>query len=105
MSPKDKPLTSAEAQAKIRRLAREGKVEFASQDTVKLLQPQIDQILDAVGIKSAWISDGSCIGDFRRDEDYQQYVDDIAAKLGVEVSQGDYIMDIAMRLKALEPDA
>ena len=80
------------------------KIVFAEQKKVEILKPYVDRVLEAIGHPEAWISDRSSIGDFRQG-DYQEFVNDVAAKLGIGINKGDYLVDIAMRLKALEPDA
>lgn len=82
----------------------ETSVEFASQDLTIALDPYIEKVLDAIGHPEAWVSDMSSIGDLRPDDcSYQEFVNDVAAKLGIGINKGDYIIDIAMRLKALDP--
>lgn len=111
MSDKKPPLTGKELQDKIR--SGEMKITFAEQEEVELLRPYINRVLDAVGHPEAWVSDQSSIGDFRpidfssdnqSGDEYQKFVNDVAAILGIGINKGDYIVDIAMRLKALEPD-
>ena len=77
----------------------------ASKDNIELFQPYVVKVLDAIGHPEAWVTDESSIGDFLPlGKDYQEFVNDVATNLGIGINKGDFIVDIAMRLKALEPD-
>jgi len=112
------PLTGKELQEKIS--SGETKVVSAKQDETEMLRPYVMIVLEAVGHPEAWVSDESSVGDFRPVgfsrsnkekqaplspvlDTYQEFVNSVAAKLGIGINKGDYIIDIAMRLKALEP--
>jgi len=101
--------------SEIRRLAKEGKIEFVSKEQVGYLDDYIQQVLDVIadvtdvdGIRHAWVSDLSGIGDFfqagmtaeerveNQDEEdpnwwhqeYTDFVNAIAEQLGVELEVG-----------------
>ena len=107
------PLTGKELQDKIR--SGEMKVVFAEHDQIDWLRPYIDKVLEAIGHPKALVSDKSSIGDFRtinflkddknKKDTYQEFINDISVKLDIDVNKKDYLIDIAMRLKALESDA
>ena len=99
---------------KIRKLAREGKIEFASQDRIKYLDAYVEQVLDALGHPEAFVSDESTISDFIDLDKYWTYSEDddahhlnamgaqrlaeISQELGVEINCHDYIWEIAKKL-------
>lgn len=95
-----KPLTPEEALAKIKELASAGKIEFSPSDGIEALQDHVDVILRATGHPRAWVSDRSCIGDFRPEGDSKESFEfTISDRLGMIVTCGDYIVDVARRLK------
>lgn len=109
--PFESPEEAAEA---IRQCAREGRVSFAETEAVEALEPWIDEILDAIGVK-AWVSDRSCFSDFyskgrNTDPDYPfkdrqmvwpENVDRLQKELGLPLDRSDFIIDVACKLKEL----
>lgn len=90
------------------------KIEFASSDSIKHFEFFVDRILDVIadvtgidGIRTAMVTDESSIGDFAvrpdqeqcTDEEYEEMVAEVSKILGVPVKRGDYLVDIAKRLK------
>jgi len=98
--------------------ARYKGVEFASQEQIEYLNYYIQQVLDVVaevveipGIKNAWVSDRSSIGDFFLCKDRevcskQEYcicnftgeLKEISENLGIEVVEKTFLIDIAKKL-------
>ena len=72
-------------------------IEFASQDAILALWPQVDRVLQAIGHPEAWVSDESQVGDFGLDD---AFLDEVAVELGVPVDQEDHLYAVAYRLKA-----
>ena len=80
-----------------------GNVEMAASRKAQSLQPWIDRILKANGIKSAWVSDLSTMGDFiPRDDDEGSRHRDVQQRLGMAFNLGDPVWEVARRLKAHE---
>ena len=60
------------------------------------LKPCVDKILKAIGVKSAWVSDKSEMGDF---EPVVKDLNDVAVKLGSDsLGWGDRIHEVAERM-------
>lgn len=76
------------------------KIELASETRVGYLQTWVDQVIEAVckatGIETVcFVSDESMIGDFTDEGDAQK----ISKELEIEVSDTDFVVDVAQRLK------
>ena len=83
--------------ARIRRAAREGRVELAPQDKIEKYRQQVDQILSDIGFATALVTDESRFSDFSlNDEDYAE----LSLRYGFEVKRRDGIAAIAARLAA-----
>lgn len=82
---------------KLRKAFKKHNVEFACQEAAGYLQAEIDLILAAVGIESAWVSDESMIGDFAVEESDLPALED---ELGVKVSLDDYVIAVAQRMRS-----
>jgi len=83
--------------ARIRRAAREGRVELAPQDKIEKYRQQVDQILSDIGFATALVTDESRFSDFSlNDEDYAE----LSLRYGFEVKRRDGIAAIAERLAA-----
>lgn len=86
---------------KIKDLAKKKKIVFAETARVEYLRLFVDEVLDAIkevcGIDPAFVSDESAVWDFTRgDEDEARK---IGVALEVSVSEDDYIVDVAQRIK------
>jgi hypothetical protein len=78
-----------------------GKVEMAESRKASNLQPWIDLILKANGIKSAWVSDRSVMGDFIPwDDDAGTRHQEVQQSLGMAFNLDDPVVDVARRLKS-----
>ena len=78
------------------------KFVMAGQHEVDLLEPELDLVLEAMKHPEALITDLSTIGDFyikskRKDLNIEK---ELSEKLGVRVSMDDYLVDIAVRMRA-----
>jgi len=81
--------------ARIRRAAREGRVEIAAQDKIGDYQQQVDRILRDIGFPEALVTDESCFSDFPLDDtDYGR----LSRQYGFEVGMDDCIAAVAERL-------
>ncbi|MDB4278126.1 hypothetical protein N9917_00755 [Deltaproteobacteria bacterium] len=80
----------------------QGNVEMAESKQATVLQPWVDRILTANGIKSAWVSDRSTMGDFIPHGDREARRREVAVLLGMDFNLGDPVVDVARRLRALE---
>lgn len=88
---------------RIRKAAKEKKIEFAPAEESGPLSSWIDKVMGAVGIEYVFISDESLMCDFfpfLEEDEVKEYESDLQSKLGVPVSMGDKVVDVARRLKA-----
>lgn len=87
--------------SEIRELARQGRIRFPSQEKVKEAGPYIREILDAIGVKGAYVSDLSTLGDFDALwDDTDEAMKEIANNLGLDkVTTKDYLWEVALRLR------
>jgi hypothetical protein len=92
MTEKDKQEKLEEIQG----LVRGKKIVFAPQDKIRDLRPWVEQVLKAIGHPEAWVSNQSCVGDFGPDDEEMAQIQEA---LGIPVKGGDYIVDVAQRLK------
>lgn len=94
---KGKPVDEVTA-ARIRRAAREGRVEIAPQDKIVDHRQQVDRILRDIGFPEALVTDESCFSDFPlEDADYGR----LSRQYGFEVGRRDHIAAVAERLAGL----
>jgi len=94
---KGKPVDEVTA-ARIRRAAREGRVEIAPQDKIGGHRQQVDRILRDLGFPEALVTDESCFSDFPlEDADYER----LSRECGFEVGRHDRIAAVAERLAGL----
>ena len=97
---KGKPADEVTA-ARIRRAAREGRVEIAPQDKVSEHWQQVDRILHDIGFPEALVTDESCFSDFALEEaDYGR----LTRQYGFEVGKRDLIATVAERLAGVCDD-
>lgn len=84
--------------ARIRRAAREGRVEIAPRDKILAHPRQVDRILRDIGYPEALVTDESCLSDFPlEDADTRR----LSRQYGFEVGRCDRIAFIAERLAKL----
>ncbi|MHA2280153.1 MAG: hypothetical protein ACXAC5_04665 [Promethearchaeota archaeon] len=83
------------------------KIEPAPQDEIEMLRPYVIRVLEALGHPEAWVSDLSSVWDFSPadEEGNREYIARVSVKLGFPINEKDYIIDLAMKLKAQDPDA
>lgn len=94
---KGKPVDEVTA-ARIRKAAREGRVEIAAQDKIVAHRQQVAQILRDIGFPEALVTDESCFSDFPLDDaDYGR----LSRQYGFEVRRRDRIAAVAERLAGL----
>jgi hypothetical protein len=108
----DKPITGKDIidvlrgsdEPAVRKAVATGNVEMAPADKTLGLQPWIDRVLEANGIRSAWISDLSTMGDFvfGSGEEREARRREVAGRLGMDFNLADPVVDVARRLKAHE---
>jgi len=85
--------------ARMRRAAREGRVEIAPQDKIVDYWQQVDRILHDIGFPEALVTDESCFSDFPlKDADYGR----LRRQYGFEVARRDRIATVAERLSAMQ---
>jgi len=91
-------------------------IKFASQVTVKELEPWITKILNTLGHPEAWVSDESKVVDFlemswpddseKEKEEVKENNKKLLAKMskefGFEIKSSNYLTHIAFRLSTLE---
>ncbi len=86
--------------ARIRKAAREGRVEIAPQEKIRDHRQHVGRILDDIGYPEALVTDESCFSDFPLDdEDYKR----LSHQYGFEVEKHSRIAAVAKRL-AGRPD-
>jgi len=83
--------------ATIRQVAADGRIELASTVLVETLESYIEGILTAFGHPEALVTDLSTIGDFGLEDDERSAA---SSRLGVTLSDADYIYEVAQRLRA-----
>ncbi len=93
---KGKPVDEVTA-ARIRKAAREVRVEIAPQEKIRDHRQQVYRILDDIGYPEALVSDESCFSDFPEDADYER----LRRQYGFEVGKHSRITDVAERLAGL----
>ncbi|BFU90863.1 MAG: hypothetical protein NTAFB01_20500 [Nitrospira sp.] len=82
--------------ANIRQAAVDGRIELASTVLVDTLESYVELVLNALDHPEALVTDLSTIGDFGLDDDERCAA---SAKLGVALSDADYIYEVAQRLR------
>lgn len=89
--------------AKIKQLAKAGKILPAPADKLSTLGPYIRKVVIAVekalGISGVFCTDGSLLSDFSVDE---EDLAKIGQALGIVVKRDDYLWEVAERLKKSE---
>lgn len=94
---KGKPVDEVTA-ARIRKAAREGRVEIAPQDKIGDHRQQVDRILHGIRFPQALVTDESCFSDFSlEDADYGR----LSRQYGFDVGKRDRIAAVAERLAGL----
>ncbi|CAB1084810.1 hypothetical protein D1AOALGA4SA_12318 [Olavius algarvensis Delta 1 endosymbiont] len=94
---KGKPVDEVTA-ARIRKAAREGRLEIAPQDKIGGHRQQVDRILRDIGFPEALVTDESSFSDFRlKDTDYGR----LSRQYGFDVGRHDRIAAVAERLAGL----
>ena len=85
---KGKPVEQVTA-ARIRKAAREGRVEIAPQKRIRDHRQQVDLILHDIGYPEALVTDESCFSDFPiEDADYER----LGRQYGFEVGKNSSIV-------------
>lgn len=82
--------------ASIRQAAADGRIDLASIVLVDTLESYVEQVLNALGHPEALVTDLSTIGDFGVDDDERSAA---SYRLGVVLSDDDYVYEIARRLR------
>lgn len=87
-------------------------IDFADDAVISALEPFVERVLDALcketyaGVKGAWVSDLSLIGDFSPSEEdsgkYRWDLQSVSRELGVLVKEGDLVVEVAVRLRNKE---
>ena len=98
---------------RIRKLAREGKIEFAADDRIQYLQQYVNKILETIGFPEAFVTDESTISDFidfdcweeqegiyNLNKNGKTWLEEISKKLSIEVHDNDYIWELAKKLSS-----
>jgi hypothetical protein len=82
--------------ASIRQAAEDGRIELASTVLVDTLESYVEVVLNALDHPEALVTDLSTVGDFGLDAEERCAA---SAKLGVALSDDDYIYEVARRLR------
>lgn len=83
--------------ATIRQATEDGRIEIASTVLVDALESYVELVLTALGHPEALVTDLSTVGDFCLEDDERSAA---SARLGVVLSDADYIYEVAQRLRA-----
>lgn len=88
-------------------MSKKPEITFAESTVIESLEEQTTLILACFakhfkckGMAKAFISDQSCVSDFMSDSN-EEVLKAISEELGVEVNSGDYIWEVALRLRKL----
>lgn len=82
--------------ASIRQAAEDGRTELACTVLVDTLESYVELVLNALDHPEALVTDLSTIGDFGLDDDERSVA---GARLGVALSDADYIYEVAQRIR------
>ena len=82
--------------ASIRQTAQDGRIELASTVLVDTVESYVDLVLNALNHPETLVTDLSTIGDFGLDSDERFAA---SARLGVTLSDDDYIYEVAQRIR------
>jgi len=85
-----------------KKIARgEIKVEYASRDRVTILLPWVKKVLEAVGHPEAFVTNRSMLSDFWSMDKAERaaLAAETGKKLGIRVEPGDYVVDVASKLR------
>lgn len=77
----------------------DGRIELASTVLVDALESYVEQVLNALGHPGALVTDLSTVGDFALDAEERSAATD---RLGIALSNDDYVYEIARRLREKE---
>lgn len=80
----------------MRQAAADGRNELASSVLVDMLESHVEVVLNALGHPETLVTDLSTIGDFGLEYDERCAA---SAKLGVALSDDDYVYEIVRRLR------
>ena len=84
------------------------KIVSAPTDKIAEVEDLVDSILEAIGHSEAYVTDGSMVCDFFEygvDKNvHSKELDRIREVLGVNVSLGDYLYEIALRMRESRKD-
>jgi hypothetical protein len=94
------PVTKDEVLDVMAELVEPGvEISLAASEEADKLAPWVEQVVKACGAPGAWISDQSCVCDFFFGEDHAARTQEVSVTLGVPVKCGDYIHEVARRLR------
>ncbi len=97
----DMTCATCHAGALVGKAAKEGRLKPAPTVVAEIYGAEIDRMLDALGVKRAFVTDWSRVGDFDN-LDFGEGVgpqDMLSRAFGFPVAAGDYIIDVAKRLR------
>lgn len=80
----------------MRQAVADGRNELASSVLVDMLESHVEVVLNALGHPETLVTDLSTIGDFGLEDDERCAA---SAKLGVTLSDDDYVYEIVRRLR------
>jgi len=83
-------------------MKKKTKIELADHNKIDELQPYVDKVLKALGHTEALVTDESLVSDFLDIFDKERRVKQAAKakkKLGVDLFPGDYLWEVAERIK------
>ncbi len=84
------------AVASVRQAVADGRVELAPTVLVDMLEPYVEQVLEALEHSEALVTDLSKVGDFSLEDEERAAA---SARLGVVMTDTDYIYEVAQRVR------
>ena len=75
------------------------RVELVPQTLIDVFDDEVQEVLDAIGYPDAPVTDTSCIGDFQLEWRHRRSAE---TRLGMSLQDGDYVYEVAQRLRELE---
>ncbi len=97
------PKTPAEALERIKKAAKEGKVEFVPTDNADDYSDEIIELLSNIigerRAKRAFVSNESTIGHFLSDDEEKATLELLSNKYGFHIQRADLVWEVAKKIK------
>ena len=100
---KKPPMPPEEALARIKEHAKAGRIAYASTDQVERYEAEAWEVLDVIGIRRAWFSDLSGVGEFlsvKGEAERPAVLEQLSNKFGFHIQGKDRLWKVAQRIRA-----